>query len=98
VTQARKVQLCTWESSAPGVKASGVSGDPDDACRAAQEWMRDNGAQVARLELVELVVGAASLVPAYQPTGAAWHVTAARAGNPGGWISGSCSTGGTLPA
>lgn len=68
--------LCTWASSAPGVEGSGVSGDPDAASRAAQEWMQDHGAQVARLELVELVVGAASLVPAYRPTGSAWHVTA----------------------
>lgn len=68
--------LCTWESSAPGIKGSGVSGDMDAAAAAAQKWMRDHGAQVARLEVVELVVGAASLVPAYRPTGAAWHVTA----------------------
>jgi hypothetical protein len=67
--------LFTWEASAPGVKGSGVSSDEDAACRAAQEWMQDNGARVARLELVELVVGAASLVPTYRPTGAVWHVT-----------------------
>lgn len=98
MTRARRVQLCTWESSAPGAEGSGVSGDPDAACRAAQEWMRDNGAQLARLELVELVTAGASLVPAYRPTGAAWHVTANPGVGHGGWISGSCSTGGTLPA
>jgi hypothetical protein len=87
--------LYTWKSSAPGVEGSGVSGDQDAACRAAQEWMLGHGARTARLEMVELVVGAASLVPAYRPTGASWHVMAP--GLPGGWLSGSCTAGARQP-
>lgn len=61
--------LWSWSAVAPGVAASGVSGDMSRAQRAAAGWMRANGADAGLLEEVRLAIGAGSLLPHHERTG-----------------------------
>jgi hypothetical protein len=59
-----------WSASAPGAAASGVSDDIGRAQRAASGWMREHGADAGLLEEVRLAIGAGSLAPRHERTGA----------------------------
>jgi hypothetical protein len=61
--------MWTWESSAPTMAGSGVSGDEEQAKRDVSAWMTAHGADSGLVEQVRLAVGAGNLVTRHEPTG-----------------------------
>lgn len=77
------IVLWTWESSAPGAGGGGVCDDEGRARRAASAWMQANGADSGSVTMVQLAIGAQSLLPHHEPTGIALQAHRGRDGRVG---------------
>jgi hypothetical protein len=72
--------LWTWEASAPGTAAVGVSEDMAQARRAASRWMCAHRANARMIEEVRLAVGVRGLLPLHERTGVALRARRDRKG------------------
>lgn len=70
--------LYSWDASAPGIDAGGVTHTEDAAKTAVIDWMRAHGADNAVMERV-LLTSSTRLIPDYLPTG--YRLTAQRRKN-----------------
>jgi hypothetical protein len=61
-----------WDADGPDGGASGVTGDQDSACRAAEEAMAATGAAMATVETATHLDGGAWMKSGYRPTGHVW--------------------------